>query len=546
MSLDYFKKYNKETVQNKVNNNVWVYTRVSSKDQKANSSLVNQISSAKEYAKENNYHIEKTFGETFESASGDFTRKEFSKLISEVKTAKNKPYAIMIYKMNRFSRTGGNAIGLVSELIRIHNVHLIEISSKKDTTTDRGELEIINALQQARKENIERLEFTIPGMMALIKRGDWLGSVPFGYTLKGKRVSNSNNLSAIQKIEINEDGKLLKKAWKLKLQGQQDFEIRKEFELYGLKISKQKMSAMWRNPFYCGVSTHKFLEGNPIKGNWSPIINVEDFQKINNAFESNRSGYKQSKFHEGRPLQSHLYCGMCGTKMTGYKAKKTYDYYKCLGKECKCKDMNATTASRGNTGLHDIFKEYLNGFELSSKYESAFKSQMKLTISNIEKDNIQNEKVFTKKKEVLSTKLDNLFDKYIDGDFPKDRYLSKKIEIEQQLLKIDNELFKTAIKISNLDKKIDDCFNSVKNISKHWASGGFSIKNKIQKLVFPDGLVIDSENRQYRTKKINLVFTSIPVISSTNSFKSKNAPSDLDEASCLVAGTGLEPVTFGL
>ena len=35
-------------------------------------------------------------------------------------------------------------------------------------------------------------------------------------------------------------------------------------------------------------------------------------------------------------------------------------------------------------------------------------------------------------------------------------------------------------------------------------------------------------------------------ISRDNSGKSKNASPDLDDASCLVAGTGLEPVTFGL
>ena len=306
------------------------------------------------------------------------------------------------------------------------------------------------------------------------------------------------------------------------------------------------MSAMWRNPFYCGISTHKFLEGNPIKGNWPSIVSINDFKKINNALESKRSGYKQSKHPEGRSLQSHLFCGLCGTKFTGYKSKKIYNYYRCQNKECKCKDMNATTASRGNTGLHDIFKEYLNGFELSSKYESAFKSQMKLTISNIEKENFQNEKVFTKKKEVLNTKLDNLFDKYIDGDFPKDRFQSKKAEIEQQLSQINNDLSKAAIKISNLDKKIDNCLTSVKNISKHWASGGLSIKNKIQRLVFPEGLVIDSKNRLYRTKKVNLVFASIPVMSGVNGDKTKNPSTISSDGSDLVARTGLEPVTFGL
>ena len=78
MNLDSFKSFARE--QKKaiiVNLILWLYTRVSSKDQELNLSLQTQKDAAYKYALDNGYQIELTFGSTYESASGDFTRKEF-------------------------------------------------------------------------------------------------------------------------------------------------------------------------------------------------------------------------------------------------------------------------------------------------------------------------------------------------------------------------------------------------------------------------------------------------------------------------------------
>ena len=98
--------------------NVWVYTRVSSKQQyDSNHSLENQITSANTVGKEKG--IIKSLMNLvtlMNLRKNDFTRKEFMKLINEVKRSRQKPFAIMIYKMSRFSRSGGSAIGLVNDL----------------------------------------------------------------------------------------------------------------------------------------------------------------------------------------------------------------------------------------------------------------------------------------------------------------------------------------------------------------------------------------------------------------------------------------------
>jgi len=549
MDLDYFKKYTSyKDVQNN-NKSVWLYTRVSSKKQfETNESIENQKEAAEIFVKDKGYNITRTFGGTYESAKGDFTRREFTKLIEEIKKVKNKPFAIMIYKMSRFSRTGANAIGLISELIKVHNVHLIEVCSDKDSTTSRGEHDIIESLQYARKENIERLEFTLPGMTRHVRNGNWLGKAPRGYDHFGPRVSNPQFISGKQQLEINDEGMLIKKAWKWKLEGLADFEIRTKLDKHGLVISKQSMSSMWRNPFYCGIQTNSLLKGEVVKGNWEPLVSEESFMTINEILDGNtNTGHTVSKYCDDRPLQSHLYCGNCGTKMTGYKAKKKYDYYKCQNKLCSCKDLNAKSSRKSiKTGLNDLFKDYLSEFSLDNKYVEVFKEQMRLTVNDRNKESIELKNSFNKQLKDLEINLEKIERRYVVEGMAIGLYQKYTTEFEDKIEAINREKANLDLTISNLDKKIDKCIEATKNISDYWNHGNIDVKVRIQKLVFPSGIVIDPIKRQYRTSKINSVFSLISSIQKDSKLKTKNASTISSDASCLVAGTGLEPVTFGL
>ena len=304
---------------------------------------------------------------------------------------------------------------------------------------------------------------------------------------------------------------------------------------------------MWRKPFYCGISNHKFLGGDIIKGNWKPIVSIKDFKAINTLLEANNSGYKQSKQPIERPLQSHVFCGNCGSKLTGYVKKKTIHYYKCQNKKCTCKDLNANSSKKSlKEGIHNLFGEYLERFELSNSLESVFREQMKLTIENQNKEEIQLTKSLDSKIKELNEKLTTLEEKYLFDGFPKQKYLSYKTKLESDLLEITEEKTKSNVEISNLDNKIESCIDITKNVSKHWTSGDYEFKTKLQKLMFPEGIVIEPENRQYRTSKVNQIFSLTSSISRDSEQKRKNPSTNLVNGSCLVAGTGLEPATFGL
>lgn len=85
-----------------------------------------------------------------------------------------------------------------------------------------------------------------------------------------------------------------------------------------------------------------------------------------------------------------------------------------------------------------------------------------------------------------------------------------------------------------------------KSIKYGGGSGNFETKTGIQNLVFPDGLYIDSVNRQCRTKKVNSIFKLIDSLSNDYCTKKEDESGTISDSSNFVAGTGLEPATFGL
>jgi site-specific DNA recombinase len=72
---------------------------------------------------------------------------------------------------------------------------------------------------------------------------------------------------------------------------------------------------------------------------------------------------------------------------------------------------------------------------------------------------------------------------------------------------IMKKLEKTNYSISNLEEKIAAAFNLSAKLSTVWHSSDTAMKEELQKLVFPDGIVYDRTKDAFRTGKVNVVFT---------------------------------------
>lgn len=538
------KGYDKKIANNK---DVLVYTRVSSKDQEKNMSLDTQLDQARAFARAHGFTVCDTFGGTYESASGDFTRKEFNRLLDFIKNTKRKPYAILLNTINRFSRTGGGGVSLATELVEKMKVHLIDVSTGNSTETEQGKLLIYHDLLKARQENIDRLKHTIPGMMRHIKNGYWLGNAPKGYDQFGPKVKDIRFYAKEQRIVLNDEGKLLKKAWQWKLQGEKDFMIRQRLESLGLKISKQMLSDIWRNTFYCGVSNHRMLDGVVTRGKWEKMVSEQDFLMVQEILKGNNFGYKHEKANPFRPLTAFVKCSCCGNKLTGYQVKKKgLHYYKCQG--CNGGSINALSTPKSKAkGANDLFVEHLQQFELSDAFIAAFKEQTKLTYDLLSGEAKEDNALLQKELDKVESDLKTLKrNKMMDKETDLEIYEEMKSEFEGKIAVLKQKMGDGPNELSNLDKYISQSVEIAKNLSKHWVSSGVDMKKRLQELVFPQGLVLDIKNRQYLTKDVNSIFEFSSRISRLAEGEKENGSEKNPEPSSVVAGAGLEPTTFGL
>ena len=75
-------------------------------------------------------------------------------------------------------------------------------------------------------------------------------------------------------------------------------------------------------------------------------------------------------------------------------------------------------------------------------------------------------------------------------------------------------------------------------LSKIWVYGEYETKLSLQKLLFPEGIVIDPNDRTYRTSNLNPIFRLIHSFTRGKDNSNKKQISKNTNPSCLVAGIG--------
>jgi site-specific DNA recombinase len=548
-NLDYFKKFVPKDEEKAPNYLVWSYTRVSTKDQyENNGSVTRQKEANRNFAENNNYIIAEEFGGTYESAKSDFTRKEFKRLIDRVTAAKRRPYAILVYRTSRFSRSGGNAIGLVHTLVEDLGVHLVEVSSGISTTTERGKAAIYERLFDAYKENLERKEIIIPAMVSFFQKGNICGRAPLGYDHYGKNVRKDKYLSLQQRIVVNKDGELLREAWKWKASGFfSDAQIMGKLAARGLHIPKQRMSDLWRNPFYCGVLVNRLLE-EPVKGNWEPLVSMEDFVKVQNLIEDIdrpgcHPGYTQNKQVEPRPLTRLLRCHRCKNFMVGYEnKKKNLHYYKCH--HCEGVSLNAmTTPKAKRKGANELFMDFLNKFRLPSGFIPLIKLQLTQIFDHLNAGHSKNDEALQSQLEMLEQKRKQLTIRHGLGEIDKETYEITSAHLTNQMQNVNKEMMIVFPQKSNLEKMISVSLQKLENLSVIWASNDLERKRIMHKTLFPDGIFYDAEKHECLTTQTNGFITLTNCLAEEYKQNKKPESSISLDYSVLVENIGVEPTT---
>ncbi|UCJ10304.1 recombinase family protein [Chitinophaga pendula] len=404
---------------------------------------------------------------------------------------------------------------------------------------------IIDSLSHARKENLERLEIIVPFMQAHLRNGKRFGTCPVGYDHYGPRVQNEKFIAKHQRIEINKDGELLKEAWAWKMsQRFSDAQILGKLEARGLKLTPQKLSKIWRNPFYCGININKMID-EPVQGNWPALISQADFMKVQHILEGNPAGYQHKKAEDMRPLNRHVKCVNCKHYMLGYFNKnKNLHYYRC--RHCKGLNINAhTTKQAKRKGLNDLFLDFLDNFSISPSVVPLVKLQLTKLFdhfnqNNGDDDNLK-EQLAALGKQVKSLKI-----RHALNEIDKEAYDLATDHLNEKIQAIKKELDNEIPRVLNLDKLLTQSLEKLQSLRLVWASSDLEEKRTILRTIFPDGFYYDAENHQCLTYKLNEFVRASSFLARVSPEKENGNFQDFLENSRSVARARVELATSGL
>ena len=159
---------------------VAIYVRVSTQEQAENgNSLEFQIEKLKAYCQ---LHEFKIVGEYIDA--GVSGSKSERPALNKLKSNIDNIDIVLIYKLDRLSRSIKDTMFLIEDLFKPHNVNLISLSENFDTSQAMGMATIgmLSTFAQLERETIK--ERMLSGKTQAVKSGKNLNKTPFGYVKK--------------------------------------------------------------------------------------------------------------------------------------------------------------------------------------------------------------------------------------------------------------------------------------------------------------------------------------------------------------------------
>ncbi len=442
---------------------VGLYIRLSREDDDKNEmseSISNQKSLLLQYVKENNLKVYDIYIDDGYSGT-NFDRPDFNRLLKDIEKG-----CINMVITKDMSRLGRDYIGtgnLIEKYFPEHNVRYIAVTDNVDTFLDSSNNDIapFKAIMNDMyaKDISKKIKSSLKAKM---KEGKWVGGrTPFGYD----QDKNDKN-----KLVINyEQALIVKKIFKLCLEGLSFFKIAKKLTNEKVKTPAQYYSFEWKSHYNLkygqwnsktikDILTNRIYIGDMVQNRRSKInykvkkvvkndvsdyiiventheaiIDKESFYEVQKRIPKNK-GRNEKK--ENHLLDGLLYCGDCGHRISiGSRRKKDNrcyticNYYRTYMKQGLC-----TTHSNNYDDLKKTIVKSLT--MMCSNYINKDKIKNNV-LSNLNKnDKVNNEKeleILNNSIKQINENLDEIYIDKLNKKITENQFERVKVKLEQEL-----------------------------------------------------------------------------------------------------------------
>ncbi|WP_342515530.1 recombinase family protein [Sutcliffiella sp. FSL R7-0096] len=348
-------------------NKAAIYIRVSTQDQVENYSIEVQRERLEAYCKAKGMEIYNIYIDGGYSGAS-IERPDLKRLLSNLKDID----AVVVYKLDRLSRSQRDTLELIEEHFLKNNVDFISMTETIDTSTPFGKamIGILSVFAQLERETIaERMR------MGHIKRAE------NGFRGMGGDYDPAGYIRVDGLLEKNEEEAThIKRAFDLYEQLHSITKVQEVLKQEGFPVWRfRRYRDILENPLYIGKV--KF-SGNLYKGKHDSIICEKQFKRVQNLLQR----HKGNNAHKAKMslLTGLVRCDQCGESFVSYstgisqKNKKPYYYYICRSRRFPSEyDVKCQNKIWSRKKLESLIIQELNNLSFEkSKSDSPMKKKV--------------------------------------------------------------------------------------------------------------------------------------------------------------------------
>ena len=338
-------------------------------------------------------------------SGSNLNRPALQQLIKDIQAKKID--LVLVYRLDRLSRSQRDTLSLIEELFLPHHVEFISLSETIDTQTPfgRAAIGILSTFAQLERENIKERLYTCHQKMVQ-EEGLWAGgagTTPYGYTrlARGQLVVNESERHHVQRI--------FESYLELKSVAQ----VNKQLQTEGFKkLRYQRISNLLKSRLYLGEVS---FAGEWHKGSHEALITEELFDAVQQARQEitnpNRMGPKNKTF------TGLITCGHCGAvykvynrRITKADGENAYEsYYMCENRKLP------------KTNPQKCYNSRITREDLEQQVMAQIKHLQQLNQKKYKTDLV----AFKRKLKTIDQKTSKLIDLYTDGQLTKKNFPTK-------------------------------------------------------------------------------------------------------------------------
>jgi site-specific DNA recombinase len=423
----------------------WIYSRVSSDEQEKGTSLHYQPDECRRFAQREGLVVVNESQDVLSGLRVD--RPGYQKMLAGAR--KKEMDLVLVWRYDRLGRRESEWHRCLEELEGLG----IEVWS----ATEPCDALYKSIAAGLAADEVRRLsKRVLTGKQARFRDGYWHGSAPFGYVA----LPSNRQGSVLEPDVLNEDGRAVmgSPAWLVQqmfaryASGESIGRLREFLAEHGVKKSKYGIRYVLESTAYVGkVRTGMYSRPHVVRpktpfdevdGRHVPLVDPETFERCRVRLEANERLLHRGP--EGKYLfRGLIYCGTCQRRYVGRRngrGGRHAEYYAC-NRRLNLNDCESHSIA--SSRLEEAVLEPL-GVLLLSVGEEDLKQRVRQLLrerlSQVHAEDQSARESMARLKAHLERDLERWTEKYVADDIPRDHYLRRRKEIEEELSEIGEKL----------------------------------------------------------------------------------------------------------